>query len=79
MNSAPVRTDVPARGYPWHWSVLSWIPGRVADSHAKDVYRREADSAQRATSVVKVVRIARKRIARKYARIKFSMSFQAHE
>lgn len=31
MISAPVRAGVPAGGYLWHWSVLPWIPGCVAD------------------------------------------------
>jgi hypothetical protein len=48
-------------------------------SAAKDVYRREAESAQRPTSVVAVVRMARKRIAGRYARKKLSISFQTHE
>ena len=27
---APVRVGVPARGYPWHWSVCPWFDGEVA-------------------------------------------------
>lgn len=26
---APVRLGVPAPGYPWHWSVVPWLPGRL--------------------------------------------------
>ncbi len=26
---APVRTGVPAAGYPWHWSVVPWVDGDV--------------------------------------------------
>jgi aminoglycoside phosphotransferase (APT) family kinase protein len=26
----PVRTGRPADGYPWHWSVVPWLPGRPA-------------------------------------------------
>lgn len=29
---APVRRGVPGCGYPWHWSVLPWLPGSPADS-----------------------------------------------
>src|SRR5688572_10037949 len=29
---APVRIGVPALGYPWHWSVLPWIDGEMAES-----------------------------------------------
>ena len=28
---APYRTGVPARGYPWRWSVLPWLQGMPAD------------------------------------------------
>ncbi len=27
----PVRTGRPALGYPWHWSILPWLPGVCAD------------------------------------------------
>lgn len=30
---APVRVGVPALGYPWHWSVIPWLPGQSADQH----------------------------------------------
>jgi aminoglycoside phosphotransferase (APT) family kinase protein len=33
---APTRIGAPALGYPWHWSVLPWIPGEAADLHAPD-------------------------------------------
>ena len=33
---APCRVGVPAHGYPWHWSVVPWLPGRTADQHAPD-------------------------------------------
>jgi aminoglycoside phosphotransferase (APT) family kinase protein len=29
---APVRVGVPALGYPWHWSVLPWFDGEIAES-----------------------------------------------
>jgi aminoglycoside phosphotransferase (APT) family kinase protein len=28
----PVRVGVPALGYPWHWSVLPWFDGEMAES-----------------------------------------------
>ncbi|MDB5343992.1 MAG: srkA [Schlesneria sp.] len=28
---APVRTGRPTKGYPWHWSILPWLPGVCAD------------------------------------------------
>jgi aminoglycoside phosphotransferase (APT) family kinase protein len=28
---APSRTGSPGRGYPWHWSVVPWLPGSAAD------------------------------------------------
>jgi aminoglycoside phosphotransferase (APT) family kinase protein len=31
---APHRTGVPARGYPWRWSVLPWLEGAPADQQA---------------------------------------------
>jgi aminoglycoside phosphotransferase (APT) family kinase protein len=31
---APIRIGAPARGYPWHWSVVPWLPGEAADQHA---------------------------------------------
>jgi aminoglycoside phosphotransferase (APT) family kinase protein len=34
--STPVRVGVPAHGYPWHWSVLPWLPGAPADQRAPD-------------------------------------------
>jgi aminoglycoside phosphotransferase (APT) family kinase protein len=33
---APSRIGAPARGYPWHWSVVPWLPGMAADQHAPD-------------------------------------------
>ncbi len=30
----PYRLGTPARGYPWHWSVVPWLPGIAADQHA---------------------------------------------
>jgi aminoglycoside phosphotransferase (APT) family kinase protein len=29
-TSAPVRCGTPTIGYPWHWSVLPWLPGSIA-------------------------------------------------
>ncbi len=29
----PSRTGTPARGYPWHWSVVPWLAGLAADQH----------------------------------------------
>jgi aminoglycoside phosphotransferase (APT) family kinase protein len=29
----PYRTGTPARGYPWSWSILPWLPGDSADQH----------------------------------------------
>jgi len=34
---APVRIGVPALGYPWHWSVVPWLPGHAADQQELDV------------------------------------------
>lgn len=28
---APLRTGVPGEGFPFHWSVLRWLPGEAAD------------------------------------------------
>ncbi|MGI9609286.1 MAG: phosphotransferase, partial [Acidimicrobiia bacterium] len=42
---APIRCGRPAAGYPWHWSVLPWIPGTNAletplhDSQARQLGR----------------------------------------
>jgi aminoglycoside phosphotransferase (APT) family kinase protein len=33
---APVRVGTPVCGYPWHWSVVPWLPGEAADQHAPD-------------------------------------------
>lgn len=33
----PVRVGVPALGYPWHWSVIPWLPGGAADLNPPDV------------------------------------------
>ena len=33
---APVRVGTPARGYPWHWSVVPWLTGMAADQHEPD-------------------------------------------
>ena len=27
----PLWTGVPALGYPWHWSIIPWLPGEAAD------------------------------------------------
>ena len=29
--STPIRNGMPGHGYPWHWSVVPWIPGRSAE------------------------------------------------
>jgi aminoglycoside phosphotransferase (APT) family kinase protein len=29
----PSRIGTPARGYPWHWNVVSWLAGQAADQH----------------------------------------------
>jgi aminoglycoside phosphotransferase (APT) family kinase protein len=29
----PYRIGTPARGYPWHWSVVPWLPGMAADQN----------------------------------------------
>jgi aminoglycoside phosphotransferase (APT) family kinase protein len=34
---APSRIGTPARGYPWHWSVVPWLSGGPADQHEPDV------------------------------------------
>jgi aminoglycoside phosphotransferase (APT) family kinase protein len=31
-GASPVRLGVPARDYPWHWSVLPWFEGEMAES-----------------------------------------------
>jgi aminoglycoside phosphotransferase (APT) family kinase protein len=33
---APYRIGIPARGYPWRWSVVPWLPGVPADQRAPD-------------------------------------------
>ncbi len=33
---APCRIGTPARGYPWHWSVVPWLRGMAADQHEPD-------------------------------------------
>ena len=33
---APVRTGLPQDEYPWHWSIVPWIPGTTADLAAPD-------------------------------------------
>jgi aminoglycoside phosphotransferase (APT) family kinase protein len=33
---APTRIGTPACGYPWHWSVVPWLPGEAADQHMPD-------------------------------------------
>jgi len=30
---APFRVGIPARGYPWRWSVVPWLPGQPADQN----------------------------------------------
>ena len=34
---APIRVGVPPLGYPWHWSVIPWLPGQSADQHEPKV------------------------------------------
>lgn len=29
----PIRLGTPARNYPWHWSVVPWLPGQNARDH----------------------------------------------
>ena len=31
---APLRIGIPSEYYPWHWSVLPWLPGRAANEAA---------------------------------------------
>src|SRR6478672_437135 len=33
---APSRVGTPARGYPWYWSVIPWLPGVAADQQEPD-------------------------------------------
>jgi len=33
---APVRIGEPGCGFPWHWSIIPWFPGRCADEVALD-------------------------------------------
>ena len=33
---APLRIGTPARGYPWHWSIIPWLPGVAADQQEPD-------------------------------------------
>jgi aminoglycoside phosphotransferase (APT) family kinase protein len=38
----PLRSGLPGLGYPWHWSVLPWLPGNTADQappHAGEALR----------------------------------------
>ncbi len=38
----PLRVGVPGQSYPWHWSVLPWLPGDTADlapPHADEALR----------------------------------------
>ena len=37
---APVRTGRPGAGYPWHWSVVPWFPGRSTDTGSPRRRRR---------------------------------------
>ena len=30
----PLRVGLPSAEYPWHWSVLPWLPGQAADQAA---------------------------------------------
>ena len=40
---APVRIGVPALGFPWHWSVLPWFDGEMAESAPlRDAYEAAA-------------------------------------
>jgi aminoglycoside phosphotransferase (APT) family kinase protein len=33
---APLHIGTPARGYPWHWSIVPWLTGVAADQQAPD-------------------------------------------
>jgi aminoglycoside phosphotransferase (APT) family kinase protein len=41
----PCRIGVPARGYPWHWSVVPWLPGAPADHHEPDAAQAQSHAA----------------------------------
>jgi aminoglycoside phosphotransferase (APT) family kinase protein len=42
---APLRIGTPARGYPWHWSVVPWMTGVAADQHAPGAAQAEPFAA----------------------------------
>jgi len=42
---APYRIGTPARGYPWRWSVLPWLPGMPADQHEPHASQARAFAA----------------------------------
>ncbi len=41
----PYRLGTPARGYPWHWGIVPWLPGMAADQHAPDPAQAEPFAA----------------------------------
>ncbi len=41
----PCRNGTPALGYPWHWSVVRWLPGLPADQHVIDPAQTAAFAA----------------------------------
>lgn len=41
----PCRIGMPARGYPWRWSVLPWLDGAPADQQAPHASQAEAFAA----------------------------------
>ncbi|MFL5805140.1 MAG: aminoglycoside phosphotransferase family protein [Roseiflexaceae bacterium] len=43
--SAPCRIGTPARGYPWHWSVVSWLRGKAADQYEPDAAQAQPFAA----------------------------------
>ena len=42
---APCRVGAPARGYPWHWSVVPWLSGLAADQHEPQAAQARAFAA----------------------------------
>lgn len=42
---APLRTGVPGRGYPWHFSIVPWIDGEAADLSLPDRFQGETLAA----------------------------------
>ncbi len=41
----PYRVGEPARGYPWYWSIVPWLPGMAADQHEPDPTQAEPFAA----------------------------------